>query len=191
MLRLYLTMGSLILAGIANMIFTKTTLYKKYSFPIDFNKTAWDKKPIFGKNKTWIGFFSMIVFCIFFQVLCGIICNLCNLNQYNDLFRCNENTIPFNSLFSFLVGFTYMFCELPNSFIKRRIGIEAGKTNRGFIGAIFFILDQIDSLLGVMLILALFTDIGFIGYLQYLTMGAVTHITVNLILFSIKIRKNI
>ena len=179
------------LGGIANMVFTKTKLYKKYNVPIDRNKTAWDGKPIFGPNKTWIGFVCMIVFCIIFQLLCGLCCAAFGWEEYNDLYRCQPNTASLNLLFGTLIGVAYMVCELPNSFIKRRIGIKAGKTVAGVKGVLFFVIDQIDSILGVMLILALFTDIGVMGYFKYVAFGALTHIGVNLLLFALKIRRNI
>lgn len=189
--RIYLTMGSLMLAGIANMLFTKTNLYKKHAFPIDGFRTAWDGKRIFGDNKTWIGFLSMVLFCIAFQMLCGLLCQLFSLEQHNDLFRCAGNTPALNLLFGFLIGFAYMLFELPNSFIKRRLNISPGKSGKGLLGVVFFVVDQADSMLGVMLVLALFTDIGFWGYWQYVLVGVFTHIAVNLILLLLKVRKNI
>lgn len=189
--KIFLTMGSLILAGIANMLFTKTRLYKKYAFPIDGFKNAWDGKRIFGDNKTWVGFVSMVIFCILFQTLCGLICYAFSLEQHNDLFRCAGNSLKLNLLFGFLIGFAYMLFELPNSFIKRRLNISSGKSGKGLIGIVFFVVDQTDSMLGVMLVLVLFTDIGFLGYWQYVLTGVFTHIAVNLLLVLLKVRKNI
>ena len=84
-----------------------------------------------------------------------------------------------------------MIFELPNSFIKRRLNISAGKSGKGLIGIIFFVVDQTDSMLGVMFVLALFTDIGIWGYWQYVITGIFTHIVVNFILLMLKVRKNI
>jgi len=184
-------MGPLLLGGIANMVFTKTGFYNAHKTPIDKGKRARDGRDIFGPNKTWIGFASMIVFCTVFQVLFGVLCNALSLNRYNDLYICRPNTLPLNLLFGALIGTVYMLCELPNSFVKRRMGIGAGKTVGGLKGVLFFIIDQIDSIVGVMLVLMLFTDIGLVGYLCYVALGGVTHITVNLILFALKIRRNI
>lgn len=189
--RIFLTMGPLMLAGITNMLFTKTNLYKMYKFPIDANKTAWDGRRIFGDNKTWIGFLSMVVFCTFFQLICGLLCYTLSLEQYNDLYRCRGNSVGLNLIFGALVGIAYMIFELPNSFIKRRLNISAGKSGKGLIGIIFFVVDQTDSMLGVMFVLALFTDIGIWGYWQYVITGIFTHIVVNFILLMLKVRKNI
>lgn len=189
--RIFLTMSPLIFSGVSNMIFTKTPLYKKLRYPIDGNKILWDGREVFGKNKTWIGFLSMIIFSIIFQFISGFICNTFEIEQYNDLYRCNENTVLLNLVFGFWVGFSYMLFELPNSFIKRRIGITSGGHKKGLLGVLFFLIDQIDSMLGVMLILALYTDIGLIGYLKYVTVGMVMHVIVNLILMSFKVRKSL
>ena len=173
------------------MIFAKTKAYNKYRFPIDCYKNAWDKKRIFGDNKTWIGFFSMIFFCTLFQLIHGILCNWLNINQYNDLYKINENTLLLNVIFGFLIGMAYMLCELPNSFIKRRIGISSGKTDKGIKGVTFFIVDQIDSLIGVMFVLYLFSNFTMWKYIGYVALGAITHIAINLTLYFAKVRKNV
>lgn len=176
--------------GVANMLFTKTRLYKKHKTPIDAGKNWKDGQRIFGDNKTWIGFVSMVVFCMIFQILCGWVCNYCAWNGINDLYRNHSNTVLFNALFGACVGFIYMLCELPNSFLKRRIRIEPGRTGSGLVGIVFFLIDQIDSLVGVMLSLLLVANISIQKYFAYVLVGALTHIGINL-LFTVKVRKHI
>lgn len=53
------------------------------------------------------------------------------------------------------VGVAAMLSELPNSFIKRRFEIAPGSVARGLKGAIFYVYDQIDFLLGSWLVLAI------------------------------------
>ena len=84
-----------------------------------------------------------------------------------------------------------MLCELPNSFIKRRINIIPGKTDKGIKGILFFVIDQIDSLIGVFFVLMLFNGMSLSRYFLYLCIGALTHIIINLILFCLKIRRNV
>lgn len=184
-------MSPLIAGGIANMLFTKTGLYRKYNAPIDGGLLWKDGKRLLGDNKTWIGFVSMVVFCTVFQVLCGWVCNDFSWNAVNDLYRCNPNTTCFNALFGATIGFVYMLCELPNSFMKRRLQIAPGRTGKGLVGIVFFLIDQIDSLVGVMLVLLLVTDISALKYFAYVLVGAVTHIGINLLLYAVKVRKHI
>lgn len=59
------------------------------------------------------------------------------------------------------------------------------------MGAVFFVVDQIDSLVGVMLALYLVTDISIGKYGAYVLLGALTHIGVNSLLYAAKVRRNI
>ena len=190
-LNIYITMFPLILGGIFNMLFTKTKFYNQYKYPIDCNKNWKDGKRIFGDNKTIIGFISMIVFCIITQVIWGYGCEIMGITGRNQLYLIYENSYILNAIVGFLFGFTYMLFELPNSFIKRRLGIIPGKTDKGLKGLMFFIIDQIDSLIGVFLVLMLFNGMSIWDYFCYLLVGAITHITINLILFWLRIRRNV
>ena len=188
---LYITMLPLILSGVVNMLFAKTPIYKKYKVPIDNNKNWFDGKRIFGDNKTVIGFISMLVFSIIFQVLWGYVGELCQLNSQNDWYLIYSNSIKYNVVSGFLVGFVYMLFELPNSFIKRRINIIPGKTDKGIKGIVFFVIDQIDSLIGVFLVLKLLSGMAWSKYFLYLLVGGLTHITINLMLWLMGIRRNL
>jgi len=188
---MYLTMSSVIVGGILNMIFTKTPLYRKHCAPIDHGKTLKDGKRLFGDNKTWTGFFSMIVFTCAAQIVKGLILSACGGEQLDEFYLRHENTLFYNMSTGAALGFIYMLFELPNSFIKRRIDIPPGKTVRGVRGTAFFIYDQIDSLIGVMLLLVIVSDISWGKYLLYILLGGATHIAINLILYSIKVRKNL
>jgi CDP-archaeol synthase len=57
--------------------------------------------------------------------------------------------------FGFLVGAAAMMAELPNSFLKRQLGIGAGRAGRGVFGIVFYVIDQVDMLVGVWLVLSL------------------------------------
>ena len=181
----------LIFAGIANMIFVKTPFCRHYNFPIDGGKLFKDGKRIFGDNKTYIGFLSMIIFSVLFQILMGVVCKWSGTNTLNHLYQHNDNTFLFNLFVGFVIGFLYMISELPNSFIKRRLNIAAGKTERGFVGCLFFVIDQIDSLIPVMLFVNVLSRRNFVSFLVYLFCGFFTHIVINLLLYLMKIRRNI
>lgn len=46
------------------------------------------------------------------------------------------------------IGGGAMLGELPNSFVKRRLGIAPGSTTKGVLSVLFYVWDQIDLLLG-------------------------------------------
>jgi len=173
------------------MIFTKTNIYKQYKYPIDRYKRWRDNRRIFGDHKTVIGFVSMIVFLILFQIIWGVVCSVLKIEHLNDWYNISTNSLPFNLYIGFLVGFMYMICELPNSFMKRRIGIEAGKKGKGLTGAVCYVTDQIDSLVGVFIILKLYSGISFMDYFFYILLGGITHIAINVSLYLLRIRRDI
>lgn len=54
-----------------------------------------------------------------------------------------------------LLGVGYVVGELPNSFLKRQLDIAPGAAARGARGPVFWFLDQVDSLIGLLLFLSL------------------------------------
>jgi CDP-2,3-bis-(O-geranylgeranyl)-sn-glycerol synthase len=53
-----------------------------------------------------------------------------------------------------LAGFAGELAELPNSFVKRQLGIAPGATARGPLAVLFYLWDQLDVLSGYGLVLA-------------------------------------
>lgn len=189
-IRMYITLMPVILAGIINMLFVKTSICKKHRSPMDHGKILKDGRRLFGDNKTWIGFAGMIFSNMFSQVLWGMVCDT-GFNSYNYIYQYHENSISINLLTGACFGLVYVLCELPNSFIKRRIDIPEGQTVSGWKGRLFFIVDQTDSLIGVTLFLACLYPMSVLQYVLYIMLGAGTHVAVNFVLYKLKIRKNL
>lgn len=175
--KMYVTLLPVIFGGIGNMIFVKTDFYKNHRKPIDNGKN------IFGNNKTWIGAFSMIIQVTIFQ----IILSYTPLAKYNFIYESNENIFKINFIIGLLLGTAYIIFELPNSFVKRRLNIAPGKTKNW----ITYLIDQVDSIIGITIILCFYTDMTILKFLGYITLGVVTHALINLALYAVKLRKNI
>lgn len=176
-MKMYITLMPVILGGIGNMVFVKSSFYKNHRKPIDNGKN------IFGDNKTWIGAISMIVQVTTFQILLSYT----PLVKYNFIYENNKNLFSLNLIIGLLLGISYILFELPNSFVKRRLNIEPGKTKNW----ISYIIDQVDSIFGVTIVLFFYTEMTPLKFLEYIALGAITHGIINLILYYTKIRKNI
>lgn len=150
-----------IAGGVLNMIFVKLPILRFMRKPMDGGRTYKGKR-IFGDNKTWKGFFGMIV-----------LTGLSALLIWGDF------------LFGAWLGLGYAIAELPNSFIKRRIGIKEGKSG-GFIATLF---DQMDSVIGCIVFYPLFYPLTWQETLGILTVGTATHYIVNILLFYAKLKK--
>jgi hypothetical protein len=71
-----------------------------------------------------------------------------------------------------LLGAGYWIGELPNSFAKRQLGIAPGDLAAGATGVVFWLVDQLDSIAGVFLALAIVwrPDLGFIALVAAITL---------------------
>jgi CDP-diglyceride synthetase len=188
---MYITLLPVILAGVLNMIWVKLPYMSFWAKPIDNNKYFFDGKRIFGDNKTWKGFFGMIVFAISSTVIWGLVCGkIPYLNAHNYLYRNYDNSVIYNAVIGFLLGLAYAICELPNSFLKRRIDILPGKTAKGLKSILFVLLDQADSIFGCVLVIVFLYKMSVMFYFTYVCVGAVTHIIINMLLYLAKLRKN-
>ena len=187
-LKMYITMIPVIIAGILNILFVKTSLYKRINRPIDGGRTLRDGKRIFGENKTWAGFFGMIVFGAAAHVIWGLVCT--GFPELCPIYSRFGNTPLFNLAAGAAMGLAYVLFELPNSLVKRRLDIPSGKTVRGLKGAVFFVIDQVDSLFGVAGVFAMLFPMTVPEYFAYILLGAGTHIAINTLLYATRIRKN-
>jgi CDP-2,3-bis-(O-geranylgeranyl)-sn-glycerol synthase len=92
--------------------------------PLDFGKNFLDGRPVFGKNKTFRGFFSGLVVGTAVGLLESV------LFQYPIFF-------------GLLLSLGALFGDLAGAFVKRRLGMAPGQ--------LMPIVDQIDFILGAIL----------------------------------------
>lgn len=190
-LTMYITLMPAVLAGVFNMIWCTLPVASGLKKPIDKGKSLADGKRVFGANKTWKGFVGMILFGMLFSVIWGLLCRQINyLQTHNFFYRQYTNTVLYNLATGFFVGFAYVLFELPNSFLKRRLGIKPGRMAKESYAPIFVFIDQADSLFGVVLVVALFYPMSIGFYFFYVFLGAITHILINIMLYFAKLRKN-
>jgi CDP-diglyceride synthetase len=120
--------------------------------PID-GGLALGKRPLFGRSKTWRGPVTVAagaaaVWALQQRVLHGI-------DAVAAIELVDFATLP-GWWFGAVLGAAAELAELPNSFVKRRLGIEPGATARGRLsGVIFYVWDQLDLLVGYWLVLSL------------------------------------
>ena len=163
---IYFLLLPAILGGVLNMVFVKLPILKSWQIPIDGGKTLKDGKRIFGDNKTWKGFFGMIVLTALSALLFW------------------HSAFQYSYLCGAWLGFAYVLFELPNSFVKRRLNIGSGK-NGGFIQTL---VDQADSALGYALFMLFIYPLTFIEWLSIFIIATATHYIFNVLLFFVKLR---
>lgn len=133
-------------------------------------------KKFFGENKTWRG----VIFVILSNTILMSLLNLI-IGRFD---------FHFALILGAVLGFGYILFELPNSFVKRRLGIPAGKkaeTNKWF----FIVMDRFDSAFGVVLFYKLMVGITWLEFFLYLILGMMIHFSFSAVLYFLKVKKSL
>ena len=135
-----------IISGLVHLAVMKLDLFPGLrALPIDGGATFRGRR-VFGDNKTWRGAVVTIG---------TVTASAWALAWLNDCCFHLPALAPFAELhpvaWGFLLGTGYIAGELPNSFAKRQIGIGPGQSGHGFAGRAFWVVDQLDSLAGMLL----------------------------------------
>jgi hypothetical protein len=119
--------------------------------PLDGGLTLRGRR-LFGRNKTLRGALTMIAA----TALCAVAQRLLedHAGWARELSLIHDD-VPSAATWGALLGTGYVLGELPNSFLKRQLGIAPGDAARGWAGPLFWIVDQIDSLAGVLIVMPL------------------------------------
>ena len=151
-----------------------------HMFVVKYDQFAWFKVPIssrlFGANKTWRGF-----------VFVGLVTACCQLalsHLLDEVFR------PQSFWLGLILGLTYMSCELPNSYMKRRLGIGAGaQADRH--AWFFVILDKSDSTFGVCLVFVLYKGLTWTNFIQLFITAFVIHMSLSKTLQLLRVKESL
>jgi CDP-diglyceride synthetase len=157
----------LVFSGCVHMAIVKGNRLAALKIPIH---RAW-----FGANKTWRGVLSMPLATALGVCLAQSV--------WPDVFQ-GRNWFALGML----LGIAYVLFELPNSFIKRRMGIEPGKRPPRF-PALFALVDQADSAVGCALVYWYALHLSFATVVLLILMGPTVHLIVNYTLYLMRLRK--
>lgn len=174
LLRILLLSIPLVVGGILHMVAVKVDILSYLKKPI---RHSW-----FGANKTWRGFVVMPL-----ATWPGVLLakKIETVSDLSSPLLASESSLGL----ALALGVAYCLAELPNSFMKRRLGIKEGQTSEKHKW-VFVTLDQADSALGCMLAYALLIDISAPIFFGTIILGTVIHLFFNLLLYSLKLRKN-
>ncbi|MGJ6981437.1 CDP-archaeol synthase [Aestuariimicrobium soli] len=192
--QIYASLTPAILAAVVNMVWVRNPWLRRLG-PIDGGATLPDGRRLFGDNKTWNGLIGVTVLGILAGLLWGWIGHLgpgpANAIGRHNLFLLDHApTAGWTALTGGLLGLAYGLFELPNSFLKRRLDIRPGHTADTRHSWLFVVLDQIDSVVGCAIVLALLAPVSVALFVGIIVVGGVTHLLLNLVLYAVKLRKH-
>jgi CDP-2,3-bis-(O-geranylgeranyl)-sn-glycerol synthase len=140
--------------------------------PMDFGKNFVDGKPIFGKNKTFKGFFFGLAIGIFVGLVESLVFSY---------------PMPFNVLFIVLSPLGALIGDLAGAFLKRRLGIAPG--------GLLPVVDQIDFVVGAILFSLPFFSLPLTVTYWELAIAVIIitppiHLLTNFLAYKLKLKEN-
>lgn len=162
-----------IVGGVLHMVVVTRNLMPALSIPVC--------KPLFGANKTWRGMLMMPLLSAFGALL--MFPAEMALGDWSPL-----QGKPL-WLAGIVAGLGYILAELPNSFLKRRLGIAPGATPDRHKG-LFILLDQLDSGIGVALAWVLYLGVGWEVFAAFVLSFPVTALVVKRLLYWARLKKS-
>lgn len=131
----------LLLAAALSATVLRWNLLPRWAVPIDGGRLFRGRR-VFGDSKTWRGVLVAVVGCI-----AGV---WLQKNAFATLAE-EASLLPYRKIgvlgFGAAMGIAAMAGELPNSFVKRQLGIAPGATASGALSVLFYVWDQVDLLM--------------------------------------------
>lgn len=167
-LDLFLLVLPMIAANVLHMLVVKWNWFPNLAKPI--------AAKAFGPNKTWRAFVVLPLasgfFCWLFYALFG---------PFGQL--------PFQMwLLGIGLGLFYLLFELPNSYLKRKLGIPPGGKSKKYPRLQLFI-DKSDSIIGILIFFGLFFSLSLSHLFMLYLLSLGLHYTFSYLLFLLKIKK--
>jgi hypothetical protein len=174
-----------VLAGFAQSFWLRSKMSRRFQSPID-GRRQFGGKRILGDNKTWRGFIVMIPATGLSFVVVRLLFTLPSIQAAERIWPLS---IGQYALIGAWAGFGFMMGELPNSFLKRRIGIDPGQAPTHSVAKAFcFVLDRLDSIAGGLVALALVVPTPLGTWFCLLLIGPVFHWSFSLLLFHLGVK---
>lgn len=165
------------LANGAPVVFAKIRWLERFKKPIDSGKKL-GTLSIFGENKTYFGF----IIGVSGATVTGLLqaCMFMYFPEIHWLFLVNYSFI-FAVILGFLLGFGALLGDLLKSFMKRRLHIQNGKP--------FFPFDQLDFVVGGLLLGGLVYFPSWIHVLTLVLLTPLIHIISNILGYKLGLKK--
>lgn len=169
------------MANVAPVFANKIPLLNRWKTPVDFGKTYRGKR-VTGDNKSWRG----VVFGIFIALITIWVQREIALPRAaeSEFFAEAAQLMNFGSpdfwLLGFLLGFGALAGDAFESFLKRQQGISSGQR--------WFPFDQLDYIIGGLLLSSLYAPLTLPGYLLVLILWFGIHLVATYIGYLVGLR---
>lgn len=166
--------------GLVHVLWLRSKLARRLAYPVDGGLMVRNRR-LFGANKTLGGFLALppaaslsfwLLSVLWAQLPAPLPDMLWPLSgwQYAGL--------------GLICGFAFLIAELPNSFLKRQIGIAPGAApSSGPLKVITTIVDRFDSVIGCLVAASLLLPLSVATWVWVLVLGAAQHALFSFLMF--------
>lgn len=160
----------LIISNVLHMVIVRKDLFSGWAQPIHLLAL--------GRSKTWRG---ILIVPSLNALLTPITAMLFGLEGQ-----------PWQefALLGFALGLAYVLAELPNSWVKRKVGIQSGERSSRF-PTLQTLIDKLDSTLGVLAVYGIWYATPMIQWLTLLTLAFCIHLCASWILVQLKVKASL
>lgn len=163
-----------VLGGFGHVAVLKTNIFAPLALPLD-GGARWRGHPLLGANKTWRG---IVVMTGFTALASAGQAALARRTGWSDASMVPQSAGVRPWAAGAVCGATYCIAELPNSFVKRRLGISpGGRAVSG--GRLQYLLDQADSVAGCLVPLRLLYRANAGELLAAFVLGLTIHVAID------------
>jgi len=172
-----------VLSGLGHVAVLKTNVLRSLAVPID-NGARLRGRPVFGENKTWRGIALMTGLT---ALASGTQAALARRNRWTSALDVLQSARVNAWLTGALCGLTYCLAELPNSFVKRQLGIAPGaRATRA--SRLQYVVDQADSVAGCLVALRLLYRAAARELITAFALGITVHIGIDQLIYAIGVK---
>ncbi len=172
-------------AGVLHVLWLKSPASKRFAVPLDGGAT-WRGRRLFGPNKMLRGLMAMPPGCALSFGLLGAWREQLPRWLAEGMWALSPSAY---AALGFACGLAFMLAELPNSFLKRQLGIEPGlPAASAGMRALFFVVDRCDSVLGVLVVCSLLVPLPAAAWGWVLLLGPSVHAFFSIVLHRVGVK---
>jgi hypothetical protein len=175
--------AAFILAGVAQTVWFATPSSRALALPLDFGLTLRGRR-LFGENKTVRGFVVMVPAAAMAFATLSILVGGGN-PEAPRLWTLSPLQY---ALLGGWAGLGFMAGELPNSFVKRQLGIGPGDASRGRAFLVQLVVDRLDSGIGMLTALSVAVPTPWQIWAVVLTIGPFVHGAFSVVMFHLGVK---
>ena len=176
---------ALCMAGVAHVIWLRSALSLPFAGPLDGGAT-WRGKRLFGPNKTWRGLMVMPLAAALGFGFAAHFRDLLPRWLADGIWLRPPSELALAGL---LCGLAFMLAELPNSLLKRQLGVEPGaQARQPLLRACCLLLDRVDSTVGALLVLSVLLPLPAMAWLWVPLFGIGLHWAFSYAMYLLKLK---